>query len=245
MSYTQHGSGRTRVFFLHGWGSSSALWGGLPELVAASPEYTAIVPDLPGFGDTPEPQEGYTVSDCAEIVREFILSFGTEDCILIGHSYGGRVIIKLASEEQPFGILKIILFDSAGLVPARHAKDRLRNTVTKSARALLPSKTAERLKNKFGSDDYRNASPTMRKTLVFAVNEDLREHLPKITAPTLLFWGELDTATPIADGRVMESLIPDAGLVVAQGAGHFSYLDAPVLAEKVVRSFLTIKESAE
>ncbi|MDR1821016.1 MAG: alpha/beta hydrolase, partial [Oscillospiraceae bacterium] len=225
--------------------SASAPWGGLPELTALSPDPPANGPDQPGFGDTPEPAEPYTVSDCAEIVREFILSFGTEDCILVGHSYGGRVIIKLAAEKQPFAISKIILFDSAGLVPVRHAKDKLRSVVTKSARAFLPSKTAEKLKNKFGSDDYRNASPIMRKTLVFAVNEDLREHLPKITAPTLLFWGELDTATPLADARVMESLIPDAGLVIAQGAGHFSYLDAPVLAEKVVRSFLRIKEAAE
>jgi pimeloyl-ACP methyl ester carboxylesterase len=70
------------------------------------------------------------------------------------------------------------------------------------------------------------------------VNEDLRRHMPHITAPTLLVWGSDDTATPLRDARIMERMIPDAGLVVFEGAGHYSFLDRPAGFAAVIDSFL-------
>ena len=77
----------------------------------------------------------------------------------------------------------------------------------------------------------------MRAILSKCVNEDLCHLMPKISAPTLLFWGENDTATPLSDAKKMESLIPDAGLVTVAGAGHFSFLENPQLFERVLGSF--------
>ncbi len=67
----------------------------------------------------------------------------------------------------------------------------------------------------------------MRKILVKVVNEDLRPLLKDIKAPTLLIWGDKDTATPpLYMGKIMEEEIPDSGLVILEGgAGHYSYLD--------------------
>ena len=79
----------------------------------------------------------------------------------------------------------------------------------------------------------------MRAILSKVVNEDLCYLMPKIKAPTLLFWGDRDTATPLSDAKRMESLIADAGLVVAQGAGHFSFLEQADLFYRVIRSFLS------
>ena len=79
----------------------------------------------------------------------------------------------------------------------------------------------------------------MRAILSKVVNEDLCHLMPKIKASTLLFWGDRDTATPLSDAKRMESLIADAGLVVAQGAGHFSFLEQADLYYRVVRSFLS------
>ena len=78
---------------------------------------------------------------------------------------------------------------------------------------------------KAGSEDYRQASPVMKKTMVNLLNEDMRPLMPEIKAPTLLIWGEGDTATPLSDGQQMEKLIPGSGLAVLKPAGHFSYLD--------------------
>jgi pimeloyl-ACP methyl ester carboxylesterase len=87
------------------------------------------------------------------------------------------------------------------------------------------------------SEEYLNAGP-LRGTFVRVVNEDLRDHLPRISVPTLLIWGAQDQDTPLADGKLMESLIPDAGLVVFDHAGHYSYVDAANAFARVVRHFL-------
>ena len=80
----------------------------------------------------------------------------------------------------------------------------------------------------------------MKAVLSKVVGEDLRRVLPSIKAPTLLFWGTADTATPLSDALIMEKLIPDAGLVKVEGGTHFSFLEAPALYSSVLASFFGI-----
>lgn len=78
----------------------------------------------------------------------------------------------------------------------------------------------------------------MRKVMVKVVNSDLRSEMPKIKAPTLLIWGEEDTATPMRDAKIMHKLIPGSGIVTFPGAGHFSFIDNPYQSAAVVRRFI-------
>ena len=96
----------------------------------------------------------------------------------------------------------------------------------------------EKMLKKRGSADYQNSSPKMRAIMSKCVNEDLRKGFGEIGNPTLLIWGENDTATPIGDAKIMERMIPDAGLVSFAGAGHYSFLDNPMGFRAVVREFL-------
>jgi pimeloyl-ACP methyl ester carboxylesterase len=100
------------------------------------------------------------------------------------------------------------------------------------------AKYIEKMRGKRGSSDYNSASNMMRAILSKVVNEDLKHCMPKIKAPTLLIWGENDTATPLRDAKIMEKLIPDAGLVTVAGAGHFSFLENTPLFLRVAESFL-------
>jgi pimeloyl-ACP methyl ester carboxylesterase len=99
----------------------------------------------------------------------------------------------------------------------------------------------EQRRAKGGSSDYNRATPMMRAILSKCVNEDLCRVMPKVSAPVLLFWGDRDTATPLSDAHKMERLMPNAGLVVAQGAGHFAMLEQPALWEATLKSFLNIE----
>ena len=95
-----------------------------------------------------------------------------------------------------------------------------------------------KIRAKKGSSDYSNSTPKMRAILSKVVNEDLKHVMPSIKCPTLLIWGEKDTATPIGDAKIMEKLIPDAGLVSFPNAGHYSFLDNAFQYQAVLRSFL-------
>ena len=88
--------------------------------------------------------------------------------------------------------------------------------------------------------EFKKYSPMMRQCMVMAVNEDLTELLPKIGQDTLLIWGDKDTATPLSDGKLMEERIPNCGLCILEGCGHFSFLEKPVQFKSIMRSYFQI-----
>jgi pimeloyl-ACP methyl ester carboxylesterase len=218
------------VLLLHGWGASSELFA--PHLALLGPHYDLIAPDFPGFGKTPPPPTGWAVDDYAAWTLQILDRLQIERAHIVGHSFGGRIAIALAS-GHPARVGKLVLTGSAGIRPARslayHARVRLFKLARKLAGAgLVPAPLRERARayvQAQGSGDYQAASGTVRQSFVRVVNEDLRTRLPQISASTLLIWGELDQEAPLADGQLMERLIPDAGLVVFAGAGHYAYLE--------------------
>jgi len=239
----------TCLFILHGWGANLELYRRISDV--ASEKYPVVLFDFPGFGKSSEPSECWDVSRFAKLAIEFINSFGYEKVILLGHSFGGRVIIKISAEyieELTSTISKIILVDSAGILPKKSMKVKVKEKAYKAVKRILNLPPVKKiwpdaisaLQSKMGSADYANASPIMRQCLVKTVNEDLTPLLANIRQSTLLIWGDQDTATPLSDGKLMEKLIPDAGLVVLEGAGHFSYLDSPYIFNAVLKSFLKI-----
>lgn len=239
----------TVVFVLHGWGANLNVYRSIAAVTAA--KYRTVLFDFPGFGQSDEPKEPWDVSQFTELAIRFIAHFQCRRVILIGHSFGGRVTIKMCAEfreKLPFEIEKIILTDSAGIRPKRSLKSKCRTRVYKISkwfvqlapvRKLYPDALGN-LQKKFGSADYAAASPMMRQCLVKTVNEDLSALLPQIQVPALLIWGDRDTATPLADGQRMEREIKGSGLVTLSGAGHFSFLDQPAVYAAVLRSFLEI-----
>ena len=229
------------VVMLHGWGANIGLFQNAASLIAS--KYKVAAPDLPGFGGTPEPPSEWTVDDYTDLAVKFIASLGLKKVILLGHSFGGRLIIKMANrQELPFEISKIILVDAAGIKPQKSAEQKMKENVSKFGKKLLSGTPGllNKLQSMAGSQDYRDASPLMRRVLVNVVNEDLTDLLPNIKQSTLLIWGTNDTATPLADARKMEQLIPDAGLAEIPGCGHFSFLENPGLFNAIISSFLKL-----
>lgn len=123
INYMDKGSGEL-VVLLHGWGSNIELFENMSELLAR--KYHVIAPDMPGFGLSDEPKEPWRVDDYVDFVLKFLEPFAPEKVTFLGHSFGGRVIIKMASRKLPFEIEKVILVDSAGVKPKKTAAQKLR-----------------------------------------------------------------------------------------------------------------------
>lgn len=245
------------VVLLHGWGCDHTIWAGVQrhltqygvttqagmqkQLAERGFRVTAL--DFPGFGASAEPPAPWGMEDYTAWFELFLQKRGIANPILIGHSFGGRVALMFASRNPTH---KIVLTDAAGVRPRRGAKYYIKVWSFKATKRLAPlvlgrkkaQKFIDARREKASSEDYKNASPVMRGTLSRVVNEDLRHTMPKISAPTLLVWGALDTATPVKDAKIMEQLIPDAGLVVFDGAGHYSFLERPAQFAAILDSFL-------
>ena len=241
LHYTDCGQGHP-LLLLHGWGCTTTTFNTIRPFLEE--RMRVITVDFAGFGQSDEPREVWGVEEYTRSIEALAEHEGVENPILVGHSFGGRVSIVYASRNKT---QKVILVDAAGVKPRRtfayYRKVYSFKLMKRLARIFLGKRRAEewadRRRAKVGSSDYSNASPMMRAILSKCVNEDLCHLMPKIEASTLLFWGENDTATPVADAKKMEGLIPDAGLVTVAGAGHFSFLENTPLFLRVVESFLS------
>jgi pimeloyl-ACP methyl ester carboxylesterase len=239
--YLRAGEGPPAIV-LHGWGASIETVASIVE--ALTPVATVYALDLPGFGRSEPPPRPWGVDDYARLLSRFLDALAIEPpAALVGHSNGGRVAIAIAAAE-PQKVSRLVLIDSAGIRPRRgptyYRKVAMAKVGKHAARRLgAPGRRLrELLVGNAASADYAATAPEMRPTFVRLVNADLRGLLPKVAAPTLLIWGANDTATPLSDGQLMERLIPDAGLVVFEGAGHYSYLEQPQRFAAIVRHFL-------
>jgi pimeloyl-ACP methyl ester carboxylesterase len=242
INYIQEGQGQD-VLLLHGWGGSIETMVPIVNILKNSFRVTAL--DLPGFGESSKPEEIIDSYGYAKIIKEFIDKTGLEKIILFGHSHGGRISIILSSMYNNL-FSKVVLIDSAGIIPKRTANYYIKvysfKLMKKIYLAFIPKnrrrEVLERFYKKHGSADYKDADGIMRKIMVKVVNDNLRPHLKDIKVPVLLFWGEKDDATPLYMARIMEKEIPDAGLVVVEGAGHYSYVDDFNTFKVVINSFL-------
>lgn len=226
--YKEAGHGQN-VVLLHGWGGRADSF--LPVFNYLSQKFKVYALDFPGFGQSTLPDRPWGVDDYTRMLVRFFEELKIEKANIIGHSFGGRVSIMFAA-LYPQKVDKVVLVDSAGILPKRTIKYYFRVYRFKIMKKLYIMFTPERDKNaklekfykKYGSKDYRE-SANLRGTFVKVVNQDLKGYLKNIKAPVLLIWGENDKDTPLNNAKIMEREIPDAGLVVFKGAGHFSYLD--------------------
>ena len=226
--YTVQGSG-SPIVLMHGWGCNLTTLASIEKVAAES--HTVYNVDFPGFGESEEPNEVWGVELYTQLIEKFIEAEGIENPILLGHSFGGRVGILYSSRNK---VKKLILVDAAGVKPRRSLKYYFKVYTYKLGKKLMPL-----IYGKKGAQErIEQMRAMMRAILSKVVNEDLKHCMPKISAPTLLIWGENDTATPLRDAQIMEKLIPDAGLVSFPGCGHYSFLDNPIQFAAVLRSFI-------
>lgn len=242
INYLDEGEFNKVVILLHGWAANINTM--IPISNIIKDRYRVILLDLPGFGDSQEPKEVYNSFNYADIVLEFMEKLNIKSATFIGHSFGGKISSIIAA-NHPERVDKLILIDSAGIIPKRTLGYYFKVYSFKLIRWLytgLPlgnkEERLEKFRNKYGSDDYKAASGIMRKIMVTVVNENIRPLLKKIKSETLLIWGDKDDATPLYMGEIFEKEIADSGLVVLKDSGHFSYIDDYGTFRAVINSFL-------
>lgn len=240
------------ILLLHGWGGCGDSFKPVFNALSASARVYAI--DFPGHGQSDIPQTPWSVGDFAEATRAFMQAMDIVGCDVIAHSFGGRVVIKLAGTD-PGLFSKIVLTGAAGIRPRRGAKYyvkvysyKLFKRMAKHAWMCKLCKCVgldvQKRTQNAGSADYRALPESMRRTFSLVVNEDLKKYLRHIQNPTLLIWGADDQDAPLWMGQIMEKEIRDSGLVVYENAGHFAYLERLPNFVAVVSHFLLSEETA-
>lgn len=217
VNYIQYGTGKD-IILLHGWGQNIDMMKPLGDNF--QDKFRITILDLPGFGESDEPHETWTIDKYELLLEEFIKELNIKKPIVIGHSFGGRLAIRYSARNP---IEKLVLFGS----PCIRIGEELPFHVKVLKRLKkIPGLNdfGEYMKRYIGSRDYKAASPIMRQTLVEVVNEDLSKYAREIEEPTLLIWGDHDEEAPLNEAKELEKIMLDAALIVLPGT-HYAYLE--------------------
>lgn len=226
LAHTRIGDG-AELLFLHGWGCDKDFFKTADNLKG----FTVTRVDFYGFGETPAPSYPINLDDYVSGVEEIMRFYNMEDVVVIGHSFGGRVAIKLAKNSRVSGL---VLVDSAGLKPKRKLGYYLKVGLYKLTKFFHIH--PQRMKS-FGSEDYKKLMGSMKRTFINVVNEDLTKETKEITLPTMLIWGDKDLETPIEMLHRMEKNIKNSTTVLFEGSGHFCFLENPKRFYSLVTEF--------
>lgn len=217
INYIQYGEGND-IVLLHGWGQNIEMMRPIGDNF--QDRFRITILDFPGFGESEEPKEAWTIDDYELMLEEFLKKVNVKKPIVIGHSFGGRVAIRYSARNP---ISKLVLFGSPCI--------RIQEELSLGVKILKKLKTlpglnglGEYMKKFIGSRDYKAASPIMRQTLVNVVNEDLSKFAREIEEPTLLIWGTNDTEAPLNEAKELEKIMLDAALITLPGT-HYAYLE--------------------
>lgn len=229
------------LLILHGWNSSSQAWLKVQKNLAQK-GFQVFIPDLPGFGNSEEPKTVWDLDHYCNFVLNFASVLGLEKFILAGHSFGGRLAIKLAS-KVPQKIEKLILISAAGLPVRKNFRDYGAMFLAKILKPFswLPGFDFARTifyKKFLRKTDYLKAEGIMKEIFKKVIEENLESLLPEIKAKTLLIWGREDKITPLQDGLKMKEKIPQAEIEILEGIGHAPNLKDPQLLSQKIGDFL-------
>lgn len=217
------------VIFAHGWGRSHHDF--IPVAESLAPICRSILLDLPGFGQTPRPDGDWGTADYADFLQSWVRdSLGVGRFIWVGHSFGGRIGLRLGSRRAQ-GLESLILVASHGIKLPRKTTERWKGAWRQRRFKALKAKAATEaeiidLERRYGSIDYvASRESGLRDIFVKTVSEDQSEALPRINVPTTLIYGGQDVDTPPALGRAIAGLIDGADYVECAPYDHISVLD--------------------
>lgn len=226
------------LLFLHGWRSEAHAWFPLFEHFKEEGR-TMYFLDLPGFGLSENPHQPFTIDNYTDIVLSFIQRMNLLNPVIVGHSFGGRVAIKLAA-KYPHAVSKLVLTGSAGVL-LEGKKNAFKKTIARIVKPLFKPSFMKPLRKKIytymGAEDYL-ATPLLKETFLQVINEDLEPLLGDIQCEVLLVWGKEDEATPLQAGYIMNQKIKKSKIVILENAGHYAFLDKPKEFSESVIEFL-------
>ena len=214
------------VLLLHGWGQNKEMMLSLAERLKY--KYKCVVIDMPGFGNSKFNNEK-NMEDYVVRIHEFLTqNLKLHPKYIVGHSFGGKVAFQYYLK---YGYIKgIVLIASPVLKPKRNLSYYVKIFAYKLMKKF-------KIKNKMGSDDYRNTNHKMRSFFVNVVNTHYDKILNKIRIPLLLIYSKEDEKVEFSRAKRLKRKLNKSRLKVIKG-DHFAYLTNENVVSLEINNFI-------
>lgn len=220
-----------KILILHGWGQSKELWKDLISKLDGDFKVDAV--DFPGFGVEPLQAPDWGVPEYAKWLHDQVNL--SEYYAVIAHSFGGRVITELMSQQSIYPE-KLILIGA----PVVHVTDKgsgYRAAVT-IAKKLLPDTIQDKIAAKINPEIPDAKAAGNYESYKQIIAYDQSHQLSSIMSDTLLIWGELDKEAPVSIAHICKEQIPTSTLKIIPNTGHNVHLEKPLLLYGTIQAFL-------
>ncbi|MFQ5665825.1 MAG: alpha/beta fold hydrolase [Candidatus Binatia bacterium] len=207
--------------------------------------FQIFAPDHPGFGQSERPEWLDGIDDLVFHYADLLDALGLARVSILGTSLGGWIAAEFAV-THPQRLHRIVLVGAGGIkVEGADRFDVFIHSVEETLQHSFhdPSRAAQLLPTEFGPDSivdtYREAATLARLTWnPYFYDPKLPRRLRRITAPTLIVWGDDDRFLPAAHGEAYARLIPTATLQTIPECGHLVPLEQTDLFIQHVVRFL-------
>ena len=236
LHYIEQGDPRGEaIVFLHGWPDSWFSFSRVLPLLSG--HYRVLAIDQRGFGDSDRPESGYAIPDLATDVVAFLDALAIERATLVGHSFGSFVA-RCAAIAHPDRITRLALIGTSFT-----ASNPVMQELQSAMRELPDPIPVEFARDFQASTAYRPLPPEFFARLVaeslklparlwrLAIDRLLEYDdtggLARVTAPTLLLWGDRDALFSRAEQDRLIAALPGARLTVYAETGHCPNWEQP------------------
>ncbi|MGI9595873.1 MAG: alpha/beta fold hydrolase [Acidimicrobiales bacterium] len=237
------------LLFLHGIGSAGVAFD--PQLAHFGDSRWCLSPDAPGYAQSDDDPAIASLSDFVDHYIALLDTLEVERADLLGLSWGGVIVTKLAA-DHPDRVARLILVDTSrgsGINPEKaagmlargaafeaegaetFAKGRTPRLLAADASAELADRVASTMAAAIRLPGYRQAVASMAET-------DNTDALRSIAAPTLVIVGTEDQVCPPAESETIAELVPNAALRFIERAGHLTNQEQPERFNQVLDEFL-------
>jgi 3-oxoadipate enol-lactonase len=236
------------ILLIHAFPVDASMWSAQVE--ALSDEHTVLAPSLPGFGGTPSVGDVMTMDAAADFLSGELDQSGVDRAVVCGLSMGGYVAFSLWRRHRD-RVAGLVLANTRAEPDDDAAKER-RRTVAEKARnegseaiaqsppPLLSEDASEDLWDRVkGWIRAQPGESIAAASLGLAEREDSRPILGEIEVPTAVVTSSGDTLIPPDVSSPMAEAIPEADLVILDGAGHLSNLEDPQGFNTALRAVLS------
>jgi len=244
------------LVLVHGTGGSWQSW--LLNLSELSRGHRVVAVDLPGFGRSEPLAPTAGMADYADAVAALLAELGIERAIVVGHSLGGVVVMRMAL-RHPRLVAGVVNVDGGGValtarrlrlvtssllvvnallsreavVRAITRRRRLRRWLARAAmydRDVLTAELAGQILATF-------AAPGLVAAVAAGTRDDIADHADDVACPVLLLWGRHDRVIPVALAEALAGRMPSGRLEVIEEAGHCPMIERPREFNRAVDSF--------
>jgi 3-oxoadipate enol-lactonase len=242
------GSGSDTVLLLHAFPLHSGMWA--RQIAALEKRHRVIAVDYRGLGKSGPPPEASTLDLLAEDVRALLAHLRIERAAVAGLSMGGYLSLELYRQAPA-------LFRGLALCDTKAAAD---TDEGKAVREKFAQTTLERglswvademVPNLLRAEPDPAAVKEVRRLIQdgtpagvaaaqrgMARRPDSTPTLSRITCPTLVIVGELDTLTPPGESEKIAAAVKGARLVKITDAGHLTNIENPDVFNAALTSFV-------